>query len=176
MSWSTLKGNRIDFEPISTGIVNDLHDYASNEEVSRFIGWPLMKSLEASENYVKKLFENEKNQTHQYASIVLKETGKHIGTMMLFDFNKVAKHAEIGFVLHQNYWNKGYVSESVQMLLKYLKDENEMHKLCARVVSSNLGSSKLLEKNGFKLEGTLVDQFFIEEKYYDSLQYGLILN
>jgi ribosomal-protein-alanine N-acetyltransferase len=176
MSWTILHGKRIDFQPISLAIAEELHEYASNGDVSRFIGWPLTNSLEESKEYVKKLLDNEIKHTHQYASIVLKETNKHIGTMMLFAFNDTAKHAEIGFVLHQDYWNKGYISEAVRILLAYLKDENIMHKLCARVVSSNMGSSKVLEKNGFKLEGTLVDQFFIEGKYYDSLQYGFIFN
>lgn len=176
MSWSTLSGKRIDFEPITMKIVEALHDYASNQEVSKFIGWPLMHKLSDSEAYVQKLINNEKNKTHQYASIVLKETNKHIGTMMLFNFDYTAKHAEIGFVIHQEYWNRGYTTEAVNMIIDYVKEHTDLHKLCARVVSANEGSSKVLLKSGFIKEGQLKDHFNIDQIYYDCLQYGLILD
>lgn len=176
MSWNKLKSNRIHFEPIDMSIVESLHEYASNESVSKFIGWPLMKSMEDSKNYVEKLMDNEKKLTHEYASIVLTETNKHIGCMMLFGFNREARHVEVGFVLHQDYWNKGYVSESLKLLMTHLKEVKAYHKICARVVSSNEGSSKVLMKNDFSLEGTLRDQFFIDGMYYDCLQYGILLD
>ncbi|MBI9012499.1 MAG: GNAT family N-acetyltransferase [Clostridiales bacterium] len=176
MSWSNLNGQRIKFEPVTIEIAEDLHDYASNEDVSRFIGWPLMHTLSDSEAYVKKLIQNEKNKTHQYASVVLKENNLHIGTMMLFNFDDVAKHAEIGFVIHHEYWNKGYTTEAVSMILDYVKEHTDLHKLCARVVSINKGSSKVLLKTGFIQEGQLIDQFYIDGMYYDCLHYGLILD
>jgi len=176
MSWSNLNGQRIDFEPVTMKIVEALHEYASNEDVSKFIGWPLMHVISDSEAYVKKLIENEKNKTHQYASVVLKENNQHIGTMMLFNFNDEAKHAEIGFVIHQDYWNKGYTTEAVNLILDYVKEHTDLHKVCARVVSANKGSSKVLFNSGFLLEGQLRDQFYINEMYYDCLHYGLILD
>ena len=173
MSWLTLKGDRIYFKPLDKSILHDLHKYASNEDVSRFIGWPLTKSLEESESYLNKLFNNEKNKTHEYASIMLGE--KHIGTMMLFNFNREAKNVEIGYVLSKEHWHKGYTGEAVTLLMDYLKAHTDTHKIYARVVSTNIGSSKVLENYGFKLEGYQVDQYFIENKYYDALHYGYII-
>jgi ribosomal-protein-alanine N-acetyltransferase len=100
---------------------------------------------------------------------------KHIGTIMLFNFNHDAKNVEIGYVLSKDYWHKGYTGEAVTLLMDYLKDHTDTHKVYARVVNTNVGSSKVLENYGFKLEGYQVDQYFIENKYYDALHYGYII-
>jgi len=172
MDWRTLKGDLIHFEPLSEKIIPDLHAYASDPEVSKYIGWPLMETLDDSKAYFQKLMENEKNQTHEYASIVYQ--GRHIGTIMLFNFSRQAKNVEIGYVLSRKYWGMGIVSEATKLLVDYLLEYTDMHKICARVVSSNFASAKVLEKYGFKSEGYLVDQYYIDGQYYDAIYYGYI--
>jgi [ribosomal protein S5]-alanine N-acetyltransferase len=49
-----------------------------------------------------------------------------------------------------------------------------LHKLHASVVDANIGSARILEKNGYELEGRLKDHYFIEDNYYDSLLFGKI--
>jgi ribosomal-protein-alanine N-acetyltransferase len=49
-----------------------------------------------------------------------------------------------------------------------------LHKLHTNVVDANIGSARILEKNGYELEGRLKDHYFIEDKYYDALFFGKI--
>jgi len=49
-----------------------------------------------------------------------------------------------------------------------------LHKIHASVVDANIGSARILEKNGYELEGRLRDNYFIEDKYYDALLFGKI--
>lgn len=172
MNWRTLKGDSIYLEPLNESIMDDLHAYVSDPEVSIFIGWPLTKTLEETRTYYKKLVENEKNETHEYASIML--DGKHIGTLMLFNFSREAKNVEIGYVLNKNYWGRGIVSEAVKLLMDHLLNHTDTHKICARLVKGNIGSAKVLEKYGFVQEGCFKDQYYIENTYYDALFYGYI--
>jgi ribosomal-protein-alanine N-acetyltransferase len=112
--------------------------------------------------------------THLYASVVLKATQKIIGTVMIFNFDYEAKHAEIGYVFHKNHWGKGYGTEAVSMMDNFAFESLDLHKLHASVVDTNIGSVRVLEKNGFELEGRLKDYYFIENKYYDGLLLGKI--
>ncbi len=48
----------------------------------------------------------------------------------------------------------------------------KLHKLHATVIDANIGSAKILEKDGFQLEGNLKDHFYIEDQYYGALLYG----
>lgn len=173
-NWRSLKGKNIYFEPLNVSIVESLHAYMSDEEVSKYIGWPLTQNLDETKAYFEKLIANEAANTHEYASIVL--NGEHIGTMMLFNIAQNAKNLEVGYVLSKEHWGKGYGFEALELIKDYIINETDFHKICARVVGCNFGSSRILEKAGFLLEGQLIDQYFIEKTYYDAMYYGLIIN
>lgn len=170
-----LEDDTVAFRVLHSRDAEEIHRFTSDEKVSRFIGWRLMSSLEETSSHIETMLRRESVGTHLYASVVLKSTGTVIGTVMIFDFDFDAQNAEIGYVFHKEYWGKGYGTRSVALLCKYAKDVLKLHKLHASVVAENITSAKILEKNGFDLEGRLKDHYFIEEKYLDSLVYGRIL-
>lgn len=170
----SLQGVNICFKSLSTNDVKEIHNYASDEEVSRFIGWNLMSTLNETREHIETMIKRETEGTHLYASIVLKSTQAIIGTAMIFNFDKEANHAEIGYVFHKEYWGKGYGTESVNLMSDFALKSLNLHKLHARVVDSNIGSARILSKNGYELEGRLKDYYFIDDKYYDALLFGKI--
>lgn len=171
----TLEGNNIRFQQLNVSDAKAIHAFASDTEVSRFIGWRLMDTLEDTSNFIQVMLKREEDQTHLYASVVLKETSEVIGTVMLFAFDKEANKAEIGYVFHKDYWGKGYGSEGLALLSDHAFQKLHLHKLHAAVVDVNIGSARILEKNGYVLEGRLKDHYFIDDIYYDGLLYGKIV-
>ena len=167
-----LQGAHVFFKALHTADVPAIHSYASDREVSRFIGWRLMNNVEETLAFVEEMIRREAAGTHLYASIVLRETGEVIGTAMVFNFDKEANHAEIGYVFHKDHWGKGIGTEVVALMEEFCFEVLQLHKLHARVVSANKGSARVLEKNGFELEGRLQDFYFIEDAYFDSLLLG----
>ena len=168
----SLEGRNIYFKPLNAIDAEAIHSYASDENVKRFIGWPLMKSLEETRSHIEEMLKRESAGTHLYASVALKSTQEIIGTVMIFNFDREANHAEIGYVFHSKHWGKGYGTESVALMSDFAFEILALHKIHARVVDANVGSARILEKNGFLLEGRLKDHHFIEGRYYDSLIYG----
>jgi ribosomal-protein-alanine N-acetyltransferase len=167
-----LEGENICFKPLNTNDAQEIHNYASDENVSRFIGWPLMKTLNETYDYIEEMLKRESAGTHLYASVILKSTQEIIGTAMIFNFDREAKHAEIGYVFHSSHWGKGYGTETVALMNDFAFETLNLHKIHARVVDANIGSTRVLEKNGFELEGRLKDHYFIDEVYYDSLLFA----
>lgn len=167
-----LKGKNVYFKPLNTADVLSIHSFASDEAVSRFIGWNLMLTVEETHQYIEEMIRRELAGTHLYASIVLKESNRVIGTAMMFNFDKVANHAEVGYVFHQDYWGRGLCTETVALINDFAFQVLKLHKLHARVVDANKGSVRVLEKSGYELEGSLRDYHYIEDKYYDSLIFG----
>lgn len=167
-----LEGGNIRFRPLDTKDTEAIHSYASDENVKRFIGWPLMKTQEETRSYVEEMLKRESAGTHLYASIVLKATQEVIGTAMLFNFDREANHAEIGYVFHGKHWGRGYGSEAVALMNAFAFDNLSLRKLHARVVDANVGSVRVLEKNGFELEGRLKDYYFIDGSFYDLMLLG----
>lgn len=168
----SLVGKNIYFKPLKTEDAHKVHDYASDKEVKKYIGWNLMKSLEETTEFVRTMIKREEADTHLYASVALKSTDEVIGTVMLFNFDKIANKAEIGYVFHKNHWGKGYGSDSLSLVSDFAFESLKLHKLHATVIDANIGSAKILEKDGFQLEGNLKDHFYIEDQYYGALLYG----
>lgn len=170
--FQSLQTPNLQFKELTMEDSEAIHEYASNPDVSRFIGWPLMNSLKETEQFVAEMMEKEKNGTHVYANVIEKSTEKIIGTVMLFNFDKVANKAEIGYVFHQDSWGKGYGREAVKAVSDYGLKVIGLHKVHAQVTDANVGSSKILEHNGFIKEGRLKDHYYVENAYYDCLLYG----
>jgi len=77
----SLEGKNIYFKPLNTEDAQAVHDYASDKDVKKFIGWNLMKSLEETTEFIKTMINREKADTHLYASVALKATDEVIGTV-----------------------------------------------------------------------------------------------
>lgn len=157
-----LKTDKIAFKGLSMDVLDEMHGYASNELVSKYIGWQLSTSMSDTKKHLDGLLKRQLAGTFKYASVVENESGKHIGTAMVFAIDQEAEHAEIGYVIGLDHWNKGYGTAIVNLLKTYAFETLKINKLFARVVDANQSSSKILMKNGFELEAVLKDYYKID--------------
>lgn len=169
-----LRGKNIYFKALTTEDTMEIHSFTSDPDVSRFIGWKLMTSIKETKDHIENMIKREGEGTYLYASIALKSTNEIIGTAMIFNFSREAKHAEIGYVIKKDSWGKGYGTETVGLLSDFSFSTLKLHKLHANIVDTNYGSGKVLEKNGFELEGRLRDYYYIDGRYLDGLIFGKI--
>lgn len=169
-----LQGENIYFKSLSITDSAKIHKYASDTDVSRFIGWRLMNDVDETREYIEEMMKREAAGTHIYASIVLRTTQEIIGTAMIFNFDNEAKHAEIGYVFHKDHWGQGYGTQAVILMNDFAFESLKLHKLHARVVDRNIGSIRVLERNGFELEGRFKDYYFIEDEYCEGLFFGKV--
>ncbi|RAU98892.1 GNAT family N-acetyltransferase [Paenibacillus sp. YN15] len=153
----SLKGARIELRKISLEDAAEMYAYLSDEEVSRYIGWKLMHTIDDTRRHIGTLLEREASGTHLYAAVILKSTGAVIGNAMLFNMDAREGHAEIGYVLHKGYWGQGYGTECVALVDAFAFEVLQLHRLYACVIAANLPSARILEKNGYRLDGTLPD-------------------
>ncbi len=63
------------------------------------------------------------------------------------------KSMEIGYFVGEPFWGRGIATESVAQLLEYIRQNFDVVRIYAEVFSHNTASMKVLEKNGFHLEG-----------------------
>ena len=66
------------------------------------------------------------------------------------------------------------MSEILNKILNYLFDTLQTHRIQAIVIEENLGSRRLLEKNGFTVEGILKDYKNCRGKYFDFILHSKI--
>ncbi|HAS74882.1 MAG TPA: GNAT family N-acetyltransferase [Clostridiales bacterium UBA8960] len=169
--FSTLKNEPLCFMPMQDKDAAQIHEYASDPVVSKFIGWPLMKTLQETRDYVGVMMTRESAGTHFYANVALCGESKIIGTMMVFNLDWHAMTAEIGYVFHKSYWGKGYGALSVKMTTDFMLESMGFKVLFANVVSANIGSSRILEKNGYVLVERKEAAYQIEGESFDQWCY-----
>lgn len=63
------------------------------------------------------------------------------------------KSIEIGYFVGEPFWGKGIATEAVKTLLHYIEDQFDVVRIYAEVFEHNKASMRVLQKNGFYLEG-----------------------
>lgn len=94
------------------------------------------------------------------------------------DANRIASfkshRTEIGYWLAPPFWGQGIMTSAVKAFVTYAFDEFELTRLTAHVFATNLASARVLEKNGFTLEGVLRQHFLKDGQLLDARVYGLL--
>jgi RimJ/RimL family protein N-acetyltransferase len=82
---------------------------------------------------------------------------------------------ELSYQLYDDiHAGRGYVTEAVQLVVDYLFDTKQRHRIQLVIVPENAASRRIAEKCGFQLEGTLRGPFFNHGRNNDVVLYSLI--
>lgn len=82
------------------------------------------------------------------------------------------KDAELGYLLLPDMWSKGIMSEAVRRICEIAFKELDIVRITGQVYELNAASRRILEKNGFELEGILKKAVFKEGKIWNLCVYG----
>ncbi len=82
------------------------------------------------------------------------------------------KDAEIGYHLLKPYHGKGIMTEAARQICEIAFDTLEIIRISSLVVAPNMGSRRVLEKNGFELEGMMRRAVFKNGSVHDLCLYG----
>jgi len=84
-----------------------------------------------------------------------------VGLVGLHEINHYHGYAEIGYWLWKEYWQRGFGTETVKLMVTYGFEFLNLRKIFARVFSPNIASQRVLEKNGFRKTGKLSKHMFV---------------
>ena len=126
-----------------------------------------------------KKFVREKNRskTEFLFGIFLKKKKilNHIGNIKLGPIKFIHQTAEISYFLgEKDLWGKGYTTIAIKKIINIAR-KKKLKKLKAGFHEMNKGSKKVLEKNGFMLEGKFKSELLYKKKRYLNYLYGKIL-
>jgi len=93
-----------------------------------------------------------------------------IGTIGLFNVNNFARNAELGISIGEKlFWNRGFGSEAIRILLNEAFYKYNLHRVELRVNARNLRAIKAYEKVGFIHEGNKREATYRDGVYMDML-------
>ena len=133
--------------------VNAIFSYANDPEVSKNTAWPVHQSIADSEAFVSYVLSRnslEIGHVRLVWGILKKGQDQLIGTISFKQDNDQEGHLD--YALGRAFWGQGYITEAVAHTIEWLFDQlphlESIHSGC---LSRNIGSVKVLEKNGFQL-------------------------
>lgn len=101
----------------------------------------------------------------------------HIGNILINGLNSKHRCGELTYVVgNTDYWGKGVGYFAVSSLINFSNNKYKLNKLTATTAEINIGSRRVLEKNGFILEGKRLSHHFYGGEFHNMLDFGLLLN
>ena len=85
----------------------------------------------------------------------------------------LCKNIEIGYWIAEPFWGKGIMTEVVKQIITIGFERFEVTRIYAKCFEKNIGSQKVLEKAGFKLEARFEKIIFKYDTFQDELIYGV---
>ena len=109
-----------------------------------------------------------------HLAVVFPATGTVIGAGGLDIRNQRFRTGEISYVIHPEYWGKGFATEVAQTLLTFGFASLNLHRIFATCDPRNMASERVLQKIEMRYEGRMRETAFIRDGWRDSLLYSLL--
>jgi [ribosomal protein S5]-alanine N-acetyltransferase len=101
--------------------------------------------------------------------------GKAVGGVD-FEFRKRPheKTVVIGYWLGEAYWNRGIATNALKSAIRHIFENFDVERIEARVLEYNHASVRVLEKNGFRLEGIMRNSINTDKGVFNELLFSKI--
>lgn len=131
------------------------NNWCNSDNVDKYVLWKKHNDVNVTlDIYSKWIDDYEDLKTFRWI-VELKENKDLIGTI---DVSKKFINfgtCEIGYCYSDKYWNKGYGTEALFAVMKFLFEECNADIINAEFMENNPASGRVMEKVGMKYEGTL---------------------
>ena len=130
-------------------------NWASDEEVTKFLTWPSHKDLKITEGILEVwITKNREPENYQWA-ITLRSTGEVIGSFSLMNIDNHNESCEVGYCIGRKWWNQGLMTEALQAVIQFGFTEVGFFRIAARHDIFNTAPGCVMKKCGMQYEGTL---------------------
>ncbi len=147
-------------------------NWTSSETVAKYTTWYAHGSVEDTKAFVGYMMSQ--NTVSDYNWIIESETDI-VGQINVCAIDEATDVMGIAYVLGEKFWGKGYMTEAVNAVVKFLFHEVNCNKIIAGCDCENIGSARVLEKTGFTREGVLRQQIRRKDgSLGDDYAYGVL--
>ena len=157
--------------PYQLADAKELAIKANNPKIARYLtdGFPHPYTEQHAIEFIQK--SQAQSPTQVFAIIVNDELVGGIGIHPQEDIMRL--NAELGYWVAEDFWGKGIATEAIQQIVTYAFHNFEILRIFARPFGSNVGSQRVLEKCGFKLEASIAKNIIKGEIIEDELIFAI---
>ena len=147
----------VTLKTFTVAYLDDFMEWATDDEVTKYMMWNSYTSRSEAEGFFVNIVEKHR----WFKAVCLGE--KVIGSITL-EKGKGAHSckADLGYVIARKYWGNGFATQAIKLAIQTGFKDLDIERIEAHVDPSNIGSQRVLEKNGFIKEG-LCKNFILQK-------------
>lgn len=171
-----LSSQRLNLRSITFTDLEKVHLLHSLPETDKFNTLGIPEDLEQTKTVLSELIskgENASGRTYTFA-VELQESDEFIGLVALNPGAAKYKNAEVWFKFHSDFWNKGYATEALKLLLDFGFNHLKLHRIEAGCAVDNIGSIRTMEKSGMIREGRKKKALPLKTGWSDNFEYAVL--
>lgn len=150
------------------------NNWASDDDVTRYITWATHKNMDETKEVVTKYVIDSEKDNYYHWCIELKETGEAVGGIGAFRLFEDLSLFEVGYCIGKKSWNQGITTEAMHAIFKFFFEEVGVNRIEARHDTKNPASGIVMKKSGMQLEGILRQAGKNNTGICDSAIYGIL--
>jgi RimJ/RimL family protein N-acetyltransferase len=157
--------------------IDAMHAYRSREDVCRYIPPVPVTREQLAETYANpertRSVLTEAGQILSLA-IVLRETGRLIGDIILIWSDAEHRGGEVGYIVDPEHQGHGYATEAVRAVLALGFDGLGLHRMTGRIDARNPASGRVLVKAGMRQEAVLVENEWFKGAWGTEIDFAIL--
>ena len=165
---------RLTLRALSLDDLDAVWAYGSDAPVSRYTMFDQHRSKDDTRAFLQSQLDNAAKGEANSWGIVLKDSGKLIGSIGFHGAHPLHARGEIGYAMAQPYWGKGLMTEAVRAVVRCGFEQINLNRIFAGCIPEHTASRRVLEKCGFTCEGILRQNAFFKNAYQDIAMYSLL--
>jgi Acetyltransferases, including N-acetylases of ribosomal proteins len=152
----------------------DMYEYTNKPEVSKFLTWEPHLNVEQDREFINKVLSNKDKESYYFGIVLAADLQKLIGCIHIYDVNERHKRCEISYILNPDYSGKGYATEAVAAVIKWIFMTLGLRRVQALCIEGNVKSECLMKRCGMQYEGLLKNYAVLKDgKSYSMKIYSI---
>jgi RimJ/RimL family protein N-acetyltransferase len=161
-----IRGMNVRLRPIAREDLESLRRWMDDSEVMRF--WVDPEPLVSEQSFESDLHGRFAQFDSAGYFIIEDPTGSAIGRIEFERLSLLERSTEVMILIGENdARGKGYGTDAMTTLLRYLFYQRDLHRVSLTVLSENIPAIKSYERVGFVKEGTLREDIYFDGKTHD---------
>jgi RimJ/RimL family protein N-acetyltransferase len=163
------EGEKVKLVPFEEEHIMIVREWINDEDITYGMGrrFPVNRIAQI------KWFNNVSQDKTKKKLIIVDGGCREVGMVSIFNLDHKNQKTEIGVFINRDDQGKGYAKESLKMLVDFVFNELNIHKIYAHINSLNTSSLQLFKRIGFELESRDIDSVYQNGEFVDILKYSI---
>ncbi|MCC6906400.1 MAG: GNAT family N-acetyltransferase [Phycisphaerales bacterium] len=170
----TIQTQRLTLRPFAAEDAPAVYEYARHKQVAATTATiPHPYTMQDAVEWIEAVAGNVVGGSTFNFAIVVRDSAALIGAIDL-RLEPDNQLADIGYAIHPDCWNRGYVTEAASAIVEYGFETLGLNRIHAHHLASNPASGRVMEKIGMRREGVMRQRICKWGELIDVVHYAIL--